>query len=701
MDLPWSSITLASAGGSIVLVQLTPAYSIHASYTQTFTTLFVLGTIATAFYDVILYPHFFSPFRHLPSPPGASFWNGHFKRILEEPSGAPQQDWINSVQNDGLICYRHLLNRERLLLTSPQALAEVLTQKSYEFIKPKQLRNGLARVLGIGLILAEGDEHKAQRKNLMPAFAFRHIKDLYPVFWSKSCKLVTNLMAEVRGQDKEYAQNLSSASVIEISNWASRAALDIIGVAGMGQDFNALDDPDTELNVTYRKVFQSTRSGAILAIMGFFLPPWLVRAIPVDYNNVVVEASETIKKVGRELIRQKEAELRSQEKRTEPDILSVALESGAFTEENLVNQLMTFLAAGHETTASALTWTIYLLCHNPEVQSRLREEIRASLPSIASDQQITSQTIENCAYLHAVCSESLRLHAPVPLTLREAVRNTTLQGQPVPKGTRIIVPCWAVNTSVALWGADAATFRPERWMGPGKAGNGGAESNYAFLTFLHGPRSCIGQAFARAEFAALLAAVVGRFEFELEDTKKVEIKKSSNSRLESRVSRGFRHPAKRKVVHLHSEVEVEVDRLDFPLAILYTINPPPPKSIDLFSRLMYKMETQSNLQKIIKTRTRLIIHGGAGNITPSHLPPKQWTLYKSNLLQIYHDTDDLLQKGVSALDAATHAVTLFEDCELFNCGKGAVGYSYPDGARALKRFEEKKEGKKLTAVSAA
>ena len=437
----------------------------------------------------------------------------------------PHKDWINNIPNDGLILYRSLLNEERLLPTSPQALAEILTQKSYDFIKPRQLRFGLGRILGIGLVLAEGDEHKAQRKSLMPAFAFRHIKDLYPIFWSKSCKLVHNMMAEIRRQGKESAQDLSSASVIEISNWGSRAALDIIGVAGMGQDFNALDDPNTELNATYRKVFQPTRSGAILAFMSLFLPHWFIHAIPADHNNNVVDASETIKKVCRKLIRQKEELLRVEKKRTELDILSVAIESGGFSEESLVNQLMTFLAAGHETTATSLTWAIYLLCQNPEVQTRLRAEIRASLPSVDSEQHMTSQTLESSHYLNAVCSEVLRIYAPVPLTLREAACNTTILGQRVPKGTTVVVPTWGINSSVALWGPDAADFKPERWMGPGKAGNGGAESNYAFMTFLHGPRSCIGQAFARAEFAALLGALIGRFEFELEDKERViEIK---------------------------------------------------------------------------------------------------------------------------------------------------------------------------------
>lgn len=88
--------------------------------------------------------------------------NGQFKRISAEPTGEPQRGWINNIPNEGLIYYTTLFNQERLLPTSPQALTEVLTTKSYDYIKPLQLRNGLGRVLGIGILLAEGDEHKVE-----------------------------------------------------------------------------------------------------------------------------------------------------------------------------------------------------------------------------------------------------------------------------------------------------------------------------------------------------------------------------------------------------------------------------------------------------------------------------------------------------------------------------------------------------------
>lgn len=217
-------------------------------------------------------------------------------------------------------------------------------------------------------------------------------------------------------------------------------------------------------------------------------------------------------------IQAKRQELLQEKGKIEVDILSVALECGGFTDEDLVNQLMTFLVAGHETTASALTWAVYLLCKHPEMQSRLRNEVQANLPTpLDQNATITSADIDNLPYLNAFCNEVFRLYPPVGVSIRKAVRDTTIAGIFIPKGTNIVLPPWAVNASTALWGSDAAAFDPERWIGPGRANSGGANSNYAFLTFFHGPRSCIGQSFAKAEFACLLAAWVGTFDTELID----------------------------------------------------------------------------------------------------------------------------------------------------------------------------------------
>lgn len=425
--------------------------------------------------------------------------------------------WINEIPNDGLIRYKHLFNRDRLLVTSPKGLAEVLTTKSYDFVKPAFMRAGIGELLGVGVLLAEGDEHKAQRKNLMPAFNFRHIKELYPVFWVKSVEMVQAIQASL-------APPSSTPSSVEISDWASRATLDIIGLAGMGQDFNSIDNPNTELNQVYRRIFQPSREGQILGLLQFFIPRWLIRALPVKRNDDIREAARVARETSFRLIEEKKRAIAAN-KSLPPDIISVALSSGVFSEEKLVDNMMTFLAAGHETTASALTWAVYMMCQNPHIQQTLRKEIHSHIPSLTTDQKITHEIIDNMPYLHAVCNETLRVWSPVPLTLRDTAKPTTILGQYVPEGTKVVLAPWAVNYSTELWGPDAAEFKPERWMAAGQANAGGAESNYAFLTFLHGPRSCIGSKFAVAELACLLAAFVGHFEFEKTDpNEKIDIK---------------------------------------------------------------------------------------------------------------------------------------------------------------------------------
>ncbi|KAL8913112.1 MAG: hypothetical protein Q9171_002006 [Xanthocarpia ochracea] len=445
--------------------------------------------------------------------------------MLDAGPGIVLRSWANSVPNDGIIRYLDFFNLERLAVVSPAALADVLVHKCYDFEKPPQLRKGISRILGMGLFLAEGDVHKKQRKHLMAAFAYRHIKNLYPMFWNKSVELVTTIMA-TQGNSRNVGPDGSMC--IEVNEWASRATLDIIGEGGFGQSFEAIQDPDNALSRTYRSIFAPGRSGQILGVLGFFLPMSLVRRLPFLRNDKMKQSSELIRSFCRSSIQSKREKPKFGSE-GELDILTVAMSSGEFSDEELIDQMMTFLAAGHETTASALTWAIYLLAKHPRIQERLREEVRTYLPHPLEDldSTVTSDTVEKMSYLNIVCREILRLFPPVAVTIRVAVRDTAICGQSIPEGTTIMLPPWAVNGSTALWGPDADEFRPERWQRGANNNDSSADTvtgtNYNFMTFLHGPRSCIGQSFAMGEFACLVAAWVGAFETELQDSNYVPV----------------------------------------------------------------------------------------------------------------------------------------------------------------------------------
>lgn len=161
-----------------------------------------------------------------------------------------------------------------------------------------------------------------------------------------------------------------------------------------------------------------------------------------------------------------------------------------------------------------------MLSRGQTLQQHLRKEIRTNLsPNNSSHRntQISSADINRLPLLQATCNETLRFFAPVRLTMREATQDTSLEGVPVPQGTKAMISSCATNTDKTLWGHDVTEFNPSLW--PNRTSDdkletvpaGGALNNYDLLTFLQGRRSCIEQGFARAGFACLLAGLVGRF----------------------------------------------------------------------------------------------------------------------------------------------------------------------------------------------
>ena len=320
----------------------------------------------------------------------------------------------------------------------------------------------------------------------------------------------------IKGIENKISSLSTKDKIINIGDWGSRTTLDIIGLAGAGQGFNALSDPNNELHTHYQRITNQGGPSRIrlLFLLVILAPKLFYRMFPFGRNKQISDSSKYLRAFSRKIIQEKKQKMEKSGAK-DHDIISVALESGLFTEDSLVDQVMTFLAAGHETTSSALQWASYVLCKRQDIQAKLREEVRSNLPAEETSTPITAQQIDSMPYLQAFCNEVLRYYPPVMLTMREAVKDTSIAGTFIPKGTVISIVPRAINRNRDLWGPDADEFNPDRWMGPGRSNNGGATNNYAFLTFLHGPRSCIGSGFAKAELACLVAALVGRFEMEL------------------------------------------------------------------------------------------------------------------------------------------------------------------------------------------
>ncbi|KAL2822288.1 cytochrome P450 [Aspergillus cavernicola] len=516
--IPWGVIYTGVAGYSVFI--------------SSFSTFFVLSVIVTALkvlYSFVLYPDYLTPIKHIPTPPDRSWLKGNTDTYVIQTPFEDMLKWTKTVPNSGLLRYYVVGNMERVLVTTPKAMSELLVQNAYEFEKPEMMRRSLGRIAGKhGVLLVEGQEHKRHRKNLMPAFSYRHIKDLYPTFWSKSVEMVKCIEQDLQ------ARGSADDNVVEVRPWASRATLDIIGLAGMDQDFGSLADPKNEIAEQYHRILQDPPLWLKLLFAAAFVLGRgnIIQALPIQRNRDLMDGCEYIRGVAQRLISEKKNRVKHNPDEVESgkDILSVALRSGTFTDEELIDQMMTFLAAGHETTSTALQWSIYTLCKHQDVQTRLREEIRSNLPpiSVQNPEPITAVTLDSLPYLHAVCNEVLRFHPSVPITFRDTPNDTTLAGTHIAKGTMLTISPEVINHHPDFWGPDAGKFNPERWLGAGQANNGGASNNYAFMTFLHGPRGCIGQGFAKSELACLVAATVGRFHMELKDPNaKLKVKRSA------------------------------------------------------------------------------------------------------------------------------------------------------------------------------
>lgn len=175
--------------------------------------------------------------------------------------------------------------------------------------------------------------------------------------------------------------------------------------------------------------------------------------------------------------------------------------------EEMMGQVLTFLGAGHETTASGLSWTLLLLANDVPIQDALRKEVTELIEKSPTPDY---RSLKDCQLLDCVVMESLRLYPPVPMTIRKAAKSGWIDGIYVPKGTLLYIPIRVANTWKEVWGADAEEFRPERWLHLSEA----YHPSLSMQTFIAGPHACIGRTMALIEMKAVLAVFISHFSVE-------------------------------------------------------------------------------------------------------------------------------------------------------------------------------------------
>lgn len=432
------------------------------------------------------------------------------------------RDRNRTLKHNGIFRFLGLLNCERVVVTSPEALAEVLTRMD-DFIQPIHLSFMAKQILGPGIVLVNGEEHKRQRRLLLPSFAMKHIRAQQTIYWAKAVEATEKLMDHVRATASP-ATGKHQSDKLEIGELASMAALDVISAAALGRDFGAIADPNSALIRHYRMVFEPTRWFQILCCLKFAIPERIIDSLPMRHNTDVQTATRAMRDVCRDTVREKRARLARGELH-DSDIVSALLRdrNKELEDDDLVTQMMTMLGAGHETVSVAITWGVYEMCRRPALQAQIRAEIRARLPTPAAGAEAPAASrleLDEMPLLNAFCAEVLRYWPPIPMIVRTAVVDTHIQGVFVPASTKIVLPIAGINRDARIWGPDADRFDIGRWYDEQTGrydSTGGLRSKYGLMSFIHGPRDCMGRNFAKAEMACMLACWIGRFEFSLND----------------------------------------------------------------------------------------------------------------------------------------------------------------------------------------
>ncbi|KAJ7314915.1 cytochrome P450 [Mycena albidolilacea] len=490
----------------------------------------IVGGYATYLfiYRVVLYPRFFSPLRNVPGPSRGNPFLGHYLTIVQEESCIPHRRWAKAY--GPVVRMMGILGKERLFFLSPDALQQIVAKDWLEYPRPQFMRDVLGLVAGYGLLTTTGEDHKQLRKAMNPAFSVPNLMAQTDMYYEPIDGLLEIMKAEIKKEAIPEA-----GKVFPMYEWMGKVALDIICDTAFGYKTDCLHNPHNELAVAFEQLLQ-LQSGpnlaklvAILSIPGtsslsrsqwMYRHRWFLGKLPIIHNfEKLVDSLYRIRTISREMLRSKTADLSvsPDDTTTKKDIMSLLVRArkadldadptaDAMSDTAMVDQVLTFLAAGHETTATGLSWTLWLLANDPESQRRLREEVT---PIYEENPHPDYRTIKSLTWLDCVVNESLRVLPPVPLTLRVANKTEYIDGVLVPKGTVITIPIRVINTWKDVWGDDAEEFHPARWLNLPEAYN----PIFSQFSFIAGPHGCIGKTMAVSEMKAVLVALVANFEF--------------------------------------------------------------------------------------------------------------------------------------------------------------------------------------------
>lgn len=366
----------------------------------------------------------------------------------------------------------------KVYLADPVLIHEALVKNADSLGKGDQVRRALGPALGEGLLTADGAHWKWQRQSVVGAFRHDKLLELQP----------SMIAAAERTRDRWLEKGQGS---VDVGHEMMRTTFDII-VETMMSGGHGIDVRRVETGIS--DFLKPT--GWTFALGLVHAPEW----IPYPGRGKAKVAVAFLRSSLQSVIEERRKNLDDRH-----DLVNMLLsasdpETGRMmTDAEIVDNLMTFITAGHETTALGLAWTFDLLARHSEVESKVLAEI----DEVTEGQPVTAGDVANLIYTRQVFSEAMRLYPPAPIITRTALKDFRLGEYLIPAGTVLIVPIYAVHHHASLW-QDPEMFDPERFS-PEQTK---ARNRYAYMPFGAGPRVCIGNAFAVTEAVAVLAVLL-------------------------------------------------------------------------------------------------------------------------------------------------------------------------------------------------
>jgi cytochrome P450 len=378
-------------------------------------------------------------------------------------------------------------------LADPAAIEHVLVKNAKNYRKPSLLTGPVRLLLGNGLFTSEGAFWLRQRRLSQPAFLRGAIVRLAAGMTAGADDLIRTWEAAPDGRTVDIVQEMM------------RLVLHISGTTLFGSDVGS--DADA-VGVAQQTIFGFVRHKMDNPLSA---PLW----VPTGRNRAYRSAKRLLDGVVLRLIASRRASGPAAN-----DLLDLLLaardeESGTgMSDEQLKDEVLTLLFAGHDTTTAALSWAWYLLARHPEVQEALHDEAARHL----AGRTPTADDLPHLPLATAVFEEAIRLYPPAPGLARQAIEPDEIQGYPIPAKAILMPSQWVTHRHPAYWEAPDQ-FRPERFL-PGRTTD---RPKFAYFPFGGGPRVCIGNTFALIEGALVLAALAQRFHFRPADDQEVGI----------------------------------------------------------------------------------------------------------------------------------------------------------------------------------